>query len=188
MMKLINTTMLIALLCFTAINISYSQIKSFAETLKSANMQFDLPKNHIETPTIDNKSMLYSYAYQDEAKNYEVRYRIDLLDSNYNQANNPATMLAVLFNISDKSIEIPELSKRVMVIKPELVKQDFNGDAAFASLIKTNKDFNKDFSNCFMTLLYKTDVANVWMFILFDDFEKFKETGSKITSALKFKK
>lgn len=187
MMKIINTTMLFALLCFTGINISYSQIKSFAETLKSANMQFELPENHKEVSTIPNRSMLYSYAYQDEAKNYEVRYRIDLIDSNYNQANNPATMLAVLFNISDKSLEIPELSKRIMVIKPELVKQDFNGDAAFASLIKTTKDFSTEYSNCFMTLLYKTDVANVWMFILFNDFEKFKQTGSKITSALKFK-
>ena len=33
-------------------------------------------------------------------------------------------MLSVLFNISDKSLQVPELSKRVMVIKPEVVKQD----------------------------------------------------------------
>lgn len=180
--------MLTALCCFITIHWSYSQMKSFSETLKLANMQFILPEEHKEIPTIENKSMLYSYAYQDTAKNYEVRYRIDLIDSNYNQSNNAATMLAVLFNISDKSLQVPELSKRVMVIKPDLVKQDFNGDAAFTALINTNKDFNQHFNHCFITLLQKKDVANVWVFILFDDFEKFKTTGHQATSALKFKK
>ena len=179
------------LLLFFGINSGFAQIRTFEETLSKSGMLFEMPQGYEEVPVIDNSSMKYSYAIKDKETGIEVRYRIDLVDTNDSsqvkqQGNEGMAALAVLYNISDKSAQVPELAKRLMVVKKEQANRDYNADAAFISFLKPGEEFGQEYKNCGMSLITKEGVAKAWIFMLFDDGDSFRQHGRHVVTALKF--
>jgi|GEM_PF-912846 len=191
---------------------SEAQVSDFHEAVKKTGIQFTPPEGFATVPVIENTQMSYSIAYKDTVADIEVRYRIDLIDTlalqmekkridslnasgggkgtilDPNDIHTAYTIfLAVLSNVSDRSVQIPELAKRVMSPRPDEVKRDFNGDWALVSMVTPGSTFAGDNKTCVVSYLHQDNVANVWSFILFKDREAFMQKGREITSALKFK-
>jgi len=169
----------------------YGQIRSFEETLKIAKMQFKLPEGCVELTPVANKSMLYSYSYQDTSAKFEVRYRIDPITEENKSLESPqsrvTTALAVMYNISDKSVPIPELAKRIAKVPPEMTKNEYNADDAMMSGQKITDDFSKEYTDSFVVYIHKAGVANVWLFVLLNNKEELKNALQRgVMSALKF--
>lgn len=170
----------------------FAQIAHFEETLSRSGMLFEMPQGYEEVPVIDNRSMRYSYAIKNKETGIEVRYRIDLARTNDSSRVEPParydfmTALAVLYNISDKSVQAPELAKRLMVVNKEHASRDYNADAAIISFLKPGEEFGQEYKHCGMVLITKEGNAKAWIFMLFDDANSFRQHTQTVTSALKY--
>lgn len=185
-------TLLTAVLLFFSVNPGLAQIATFEETLSKSGMLFEMPQGYEEVPVIGNRSMLYSYAIKNKEMGIEVRYRIDLPKTNDSSRveqpgrNEAMAALSVLYNISDKSVQIPALAKRLMVVNKEQANRDYNADAAFISFLKPGEEFGQQYKNCGMSLITKEGVAKAWIFMLFDDADSFRQHTHSVATALKF--
>ncbi len=185
-------TFVAAVLLFFGVNPGFAQIATFEETLSKSGMLFEMPQGYEEVPVIDNRSMLYSYAIKNKETGIEVRYRIDLARTNDSSRveqpgrNEAMAALSVLYNISDKTAQIPELAKRLMVVNKEHAHRDYNADAAFISFLKPGEEFGQEYKNCGMSLITKEGIAKAWIFMLFDDVDSFRSHAQSVTRALKF--
>ncbi|MFC5684658.1 hypothetical protein ACYE2N_00205 [Flavobacterium sp. MAHUQ-51] len=172
----------------------------FQEKLLKSKMNFEMPKEYLETAVIPNNQMNYDFAIKHKEKEFEIRFAIHPLDDrmkNYldkekskksGEINkNPnelyqASFLAIAMNVSGVFDKIP----RTSTYRPESIKAEFNADWGAMAMVETGKEFSTVYKYCLIVAIHKDNIADAYYFYLANDQQTLKELIQPVFHTLKF--
>ena len=171
------------ILCFHA----DAQVLSipFQRLLAQTQMQFSIPPDFTPVPVRTNGDVVYDFAVKSRSTALEIRYRIwpvDKTQKNPNAVYEPM-LVTMEMNISNGKMIQP---KRY---PPESVKKEFGADAGCTGMVPAHSQFGKGFTACLISVIHKDDVADAYVFYLYNTADEIMGAFStdKIFHALKFK-
>ena len=160
-----------------------------SELIRSHSLQFAVPPGFAPTSVMPNDDVVYDFAVKSQTKKLEIRYRIIPIRRT-NEAPSidvntmyHAMLIAMALNISGgqqpHTQDYPENS----------VREEFGADAGATTAVRCNSDFGKDYQNCLISAMHKDDVADAYVFFLFDDLQVLQAaiTTDNIYHALRFR-
>jgi len=170
----------------------------FTNRLERAGLIFTRPTGFIDVPIVKNGQMHYEYAIKDTAKNLEIRYSIQPLDSVYIQyeamKKSGTTMsatpnqlyygafIATMGNIGMGG-RIPQINQ----FPSNAVKTEFNADWGASGLCDPSGDFGKGYKYCMGVAIHKDNLADAYIFYLTNDVSNFQTSLIPVFYAVKFK-
>jgi hypothetical protein len=167
----------------------------FHKLLDQAKMTFTLPEGFHEVRVIKNRQMSYDFAIQNAAADMEIRYTIRPIDTLQekeshmdfdNELTNYSIFGAILFNISNQKLQMPELMKGIRKMPPAPVANELHGDDAMCSLVHLGREFGQDYKEAFVVALHKKATANAFIYIIGKDSTLIKRITPTLTHALLF--
>ena len=158
---------------------------AFQQLLNQTNMQFSIPPNFEPTPIINSGDLAYDFALKSITAELEIRYRIWPIDKNQKNPNDlyGPMMTTMGLNISNGKMIRPEQ------YPTESVKNEFGADAGSTGLVPVDSPFGRGFTICVISVIHKDNVADAYVFYLYNDPKTIMgalSTGN-IFHALKFK-
>jgi len=158
---------------------------NFRQLLNKAKMQFTMPPGFKATPVLDNGDVVYDFAVKSNTSGLEIRYRIwpiDMTVTNPNALFEPM-LITMGLNISGGKMVQPQR------YPDESVKEEFGADAGCTSAVPVNSDFGKGYTKCMFSAIHKDNVADAYIFYLFDNQDEIMSalTTERVFHALKFK-
>jgi hypothetical protein len=158
---------------------------AFQQLLNQTNMQFSMPQDFEATPIINNGDVAYDFALKSVTAELEIRYRIWPIDKNQKNPNDlyGPMMTTMGLNISNGKIIQPQQ------YPTESVKSEFSADAGSTGLVPIDSQFGKGFKLCVISVIHKDNVADAYVFYLYNDPKTIMQalTSGNIFHALKFK-
>lgn len=157
----------------------------FQELLTQNNMQFTVPADFAPTAIIENDNVQYDFAIRSRSKKMEIRYLI--VPINKNQSNKNAayeqTLVIMAAVISNGTSIQPNH------YPPRSAQKEFGADAGCTGMVSVNATFGKGYKTCLLSVIHKNDVADGYVFYLFDDKEDLIDVlaDEKTFHALRFK-
>jgi len=157
----------------------------FQQLLNRTNMQFSMPPDFETIPIINNGDVAYDFALKSHTAELEIRYRIWPIDKNQKNPNDlyGPMMTTMGLNISNGQMIRPEQ------YPTESVKSEFGADAGSTGLVPVDSQFGKGFKLCVISVIHKDNVADAYVFYLYNDPKTIMGalTTGNIFHALKFK-
>jgi hypothetical protein len=159
--------------------------KTFQQLLNKTNMQYSIPPDFTPTPVVDNGDVVYDFAIKSNSTGLEIRYRIWPIDKTLKNPNAvfEAMLVTMAMNISNGKMIHPQRFPQ------ESVKLEFGADAGSTGLVPTNSEFGKGFKGCMLSVIHKDNVADAYIFYLYNTQDEIMGALStdNIFHALKFK-
>lgn len=188
-------TRVILILCLLSVTIVYSlqsQIlpKDFQRLLQQASMRYSVPPGFVPTPVIENADVAYDFAVKSTTRKLEIRYRIRPVEKQDKQNSyvEPDLMfngmlMTMCLNISNGELVEPK------PFSEESVRSEFGADAGSFCAVRTDSEFGEGYEKCSMSAFHKENVADAYVFFLFDDVKTLSEAlfTDRVYHALKFR-
>ena len=188
-------TRVILILCFLSVATVctlQSQIlpKNFQRLLQQTSMQYSVPPGFLPTPVIENDDVAYDFAVKSTTRKLEIRYRIRPIEKQGQQDSyaDPeflfnGILMTMALNISDGQLVEPK------PFPEESVKSEFGADAGSFCAFRTDSEFGEGYEKCSMSAFHKDNVADAYVFYLFDDLKTLSEAllTDRVYHALKFR-
>jgi len=180
----------------------------FQKKLNEANMSFSKPDGVTETPTIKSDKVNYDYAVKVNGKNVEIRYALrpipkEVFDVYENREKkdgdsvlNPNKIHRILTPMMYSVISGGKLASKAVTIQyfsPESIKKSAGADVGSMSRGPLGSDWAQVYNFGFYVMLHKDNLADAYIFYLFETEEQMLDIMMEITSndalfnALKFK-
>ena len=163
-------------------------LQKYEELLNESHMQFSIPPDFMLTPVIKNGDVMYDFAIKSNTQKFEIRYRIWPIEKGsakdkMNNSMHNLMLTTMALNISNGQIIEPQQYPK------ESVKEEFGADAGSTGIVDTHSEFGKDYKACMISVIHKENVADAYIFFLFNDRSDILKalSTSKIFHALKFK-
>lgn len=180
----------------------------FQKKLNEANMSFVKPDGVTEIPVVKTNKINYDYALKLNDRNVEIRYAIRPLSKEVFEAYenrqkkdgdtvlNPNKIHRLLSPMMYSAISGGKVESKAVLIqyfKPETVKRSAGADVGTMSSGPLGSDWAQAYNFGFYVMLHKDNLADAYIYYLFENEKQMVETFKKITSnnallyALKFK-
>lgn len=168
---------------------------NFCNLLVKGGLQFNPPSDFILIAPKENDSVAYQCVFALSEPKLEIRYQIvslkpqtlpegytSIASADLNSAYNPY-LASLIFNIAeDHVISGPNL------LPEDTVQREFNANYGHATrLVLPLSRFGEGFNECLLFSLHRDDVADVYVFFMFDDFDKVAETMGSNFHTLTFR-
>jgi len=160
----------------------------FSKILEQNSLVFSLPQGFTPVPVVDNHDVQYDFAIQSKSEKLEIRYRIIPIGWYKLSANMDTSMIyhamlsTMALNISKGTLsqthDFPSTS----------VREEFGADAGSMTAVSCDSDFGKGFQKCMINVIHKNNIADAYIFFLFDDIRVLNAAlmTDKIYHALRF--
>jgi hypothetical protein len=141
----------------------------FAKVVQANALRFALPPGFSPIPVIENGDVAYDFAVKSATKKLEIRYRIWPLKSSNQPGNvdinsvHQGMLLTMALNIYNGK------QGPVQAYPERSVKEEFGADAGATTVISCDSDFGKGYLKCLISVIHKENVADAYVFFLFDD-------------------
>jgi len=169
--------------------------QEFRRQLDQAGLQFTLPPGFGLTAPIPNDSVAYHCAIALPEPKLEIRYHIVALKReplpagftsvasvNLN-AMHDTYLAALIYNVADRVLADPN------PLPTEAVQAEFNANrGAICRLVLKPDAFSAGFNECMLLALHRDDLADVYIFYMFDKFEQVAEVMGNNFHTLTFAK
>lgn len=173
-----------AILAVTIITINLKAQESFSELLVKCSLSFSFPNSCVPLSVKQNPDVYYHFAMKLKTQNIEIRYTIVPFDKmqRRNDLYEPY-LQTICLNITDGKMA------KVEHFKYEDVSKEFNADDGLTCMVYLNSEFGQGYHYCTINVLHKTNLADVYIFFLFDDYKELFPIllNDRIFHALKFK-
>lgn len=200
-MKNLKAVLLISFIMIVgSLSNAYGQnLNLFKSLLDSCRMNYTVPEGYVECDIKKNRNMSYEYALKPVGEdNFEIRYSIRPITkkeyaseeekeslesmSEFRNSGYDVAFTAILFNISQGGAIKPQLFDKVSV------KNDFNADwGSFSKVEFTSKsEFGEGFKSCMAIAIHKENVADAYIYYLFNDDSLFEKYAMPIFKILRF--
>lgn len=191
--------MILLLFIFTiSISANTSKSNDFTQTLNEHNMIFTMPKDFKQISIKDNENVSYQHAIKSKKVKLEIRYSIFSLKEklkeykeweNSNKKNSiltdPNQHYSIFSQVVIENIAGSENSKLTLFDKKN-VKDEFNADWGGTTLVEPKSDFGKGYKYALITALHKDNIADVYIFFLFDDLKTVQKEITQTFYNLRF--
>jgi len=161
---------------------------SFKTTLEQKQIALNLPKNFKEVPVKDNPDVNYQYALKHDSLDFEIRFLVADINEALDLPNDKRSLslfTSIVLNASGEAL--PNIPK-IQELGQGVANMEYNADWVANSSFYAKSTFSKGFDINSVIALRKNDVAEVYVFFLFNDREKGAALVSKLATCLKFKK
>lgn len=190
-MKLI----LLLILCF--INFSSlaqepNSIEDFKKLLKEHSAKFNLPKDFTEAPIKASESFPYVYAIKHTEQKFEIRYlwysiqairtELDKLDS----INTDPNLIYQVMTYTTVMNLIEGPLQEIRQFPAEYAKETFGADDCAMTAFPFKSELEIGYRGCGMFVIHKKDIADLYLFFLFDDNSVFEENYQSAISTITF--
>jgi len=182
-----------ACLCLSGISQSaLAQNGKFYSDIQRYSLTFKMPVGFEEVPVIANNDVAYEYAIRDKAGSFEARYVIWPVDTTARTMNvfgvNPNTVFSGMLQGMIGDISGGQDDKAVPFESSE-ARRDFNAHASATALVNVNSGFGKGYSYCRITAIHRDNIADAFIFYLFNDRSELQNIMNRtdVYHALKFK-
>lgn len=187
------------LFCF---NLS-SRAADFKQAISKLGLVLSVTKDYKVVAPKKNGDMEYDYAVRHTKKKYEVRYALrpiteqtknDYKEYLKNRDKDKSRIMldpnslfdaefqAVMLNITQAGT-----AKKPQPFNPNSVKAEYGADSGLTTFIQDmNSEFAGEYKNCLMVGIHKTDIGQVYIFHLFDNFDDIKDLTDATFYSLKF--
>jgi hypothetical protein len=164
--------------------------KNFQRLLQQASMRYSIPPGFVPTPVIENGDVAYDFAVKSTTRKLEIRYRIRPLEkrTNRNSQGDPGMMfngmlMTMCLNISNGELVEPKPFPEASV------RSEFGADAGSFCAVRTDSEFGEGYEKCSMSAFHKENVADAYVFFLFDDLKILSEAlfTDQVYHALRFR-
>ena len=200
-MKRARICALLVLFCSPAVSApqqteqSKSETPSFKELLDEASMTFTMPADFSEAAVVENEDVSYHFAVVSNKMKLQIRYVIRPLRKdveNYDNGGRSGPDPNVLFgsllqvmclNITGGTLATPT------DFRPDDVRSEFGADAGRTAFVTLNSTFGKGYKVCLINVIHRSNIADAFIFFLFDDIASVQSTCFRddVFHALKFK-
>jgi hypothetical protein len=190
-MKTPTTSLTICVLLLAAVVLGRGQTipTAFSRLLDANSLRYAIPPGFTSTPVITNRDVEYDCAVRSKTKKLEIRYRIWPLKQSDQAANSDinsihqAMLLTMALNISNGQ------QGPTQAYPSNSVREEFGADAGSTTMISCNSDFGKGFQKCLISVIHKDNVADAYVFFLFDDLKVVTQAlmTDEIYHALRFR-
>ena len=169
----------------------------FSLMLKKAKMKFVLPPEYIAADVVPDEQQNYHHAIRHRSLKMEVRYYIDPLDmAAYRRSLEPGSNIRLVNPnnlhgmVTQTIVENLTGTSKVRsagTFPPAAVKNEFGADwgASYLLMPVTGK-FGAGFKLVSLVVLHREDVADAYIFFLFDDFTVYQQQMRNFFYALRF--
>ena len=135
-----------------------SSQERFADLLPKYSLSFALPNDFVPVAVVANPDVRYQFAMKSKVVKAEIRYAIFPVM--------PSTSLwleTICLNLSGgKECDVRRFPTQA-------VKTEFGADDGWTSVTSLQSEFGRGYAYCMTNLIHKDHVADVAIFILFDD-------------------
>ena len=159
------TKSLLVLVLLTVSAFAQALPGAFQQLLDQTNMQFSMPSDFQATPIINSEDVAYDFAISSYTAAIEIRYHILPIDRTQNNSNKlyEPMMTTMGLNISNGKVIKPERYPQ------EGLKSEFGADAGCTGLVPVDSQFGKGFKLCVISVIHKDNVADAYVFYLYND-------------------
>jgi hypothetical protein len=172
----------------------------FEDKATASGMTFTQPAGYQIVSPQENRDVKYDYAVRHATEKYEIRYSVQPIakdpelqqssassDKNANITTDPNQMFEAKFrvmaaNIAGKADNVGPMEH----FPAEAAKKEFGADDGMVVPMEVGSDFGKGFKACMLVGIHKKDVADAFIFYLFDDPEQMRRGQRDVFYALKF--
>ncbi|MFN8257345.1 MAG: tetratricopeptide repeat protein [Bacteroidales bacterium] len=168
----------------------------FRNFVQSLNIEFTVPEGFKKIEVIPNCNMPYLFSLKHKIADFEIRFYIEsyakmqeemkqmkaITDKNWFNKIFESSFTMALSNISQGVV--PKISQ----FNPKDVNDEFNADAGLFSSLYPDSEYANNYGYCFLMMLHKDNVANIYVSFLGNDLEKFNDYLTSGFYVLKFKK
>lgn len=161
---------------------------SFKTILERKNLVLDTPQNFKEIPIKDNPDIKYQYALKHDSLDFEIRFFVTDINQALDLPDDKRSLslfTSIVLNASGEAL--PQIPK-IQELGQGIASMEYNANWVANSSFYAKSFFSKGFDINSVIALRKNDVAEVYIFFLFNDRDKGAALVSKFATCLKFKK
>ncbi len=150
----------------------------FADLLLKDSLSFALPNDFVPVAVVANPDVRYQFAMKSKVAKAEIRYAIFPV-----MQSTSLWLETICLNLSGgKACDVKRFPAQA-------VRTEFGADDGWTSVTSLNSEFGRGYSYCMTNLIHKERVADVAIFILFDDMTVLQPLlfQDAVFHALKFK-
>lgn len=146
---------------------------TFKELMNESKAAFKMPRGFGEIPISPNVAQSYQYAIRDTITGFEARYFIKphhLADMDRPAPDgDSATYKSFVSMVSVISVAAhPD----IQTVEPAAARSDLNADYGLTSYFKPTPEFAPGFKNCITMVVRKDGVGEIYIFMLFNIFNR----------------
>lgn len=163
---------------------------TFDRLVSDNKLIFTMPEGFIVTRIKKNDNVYYQYAIKDKKSNFEVRIFIRSFknqnvkaDFDLNKYSYNFTTVMALNASGGTFKDMPQVD----LLPEDAVQHDFNADWGGISSFKPSTPFGKGFNFCSLFCYRLNDVAEVYLFYMFNNVSKQQDLLEKSFLVMKFK-
>ena len=168
------------------------QAADFARLIKESALVFQLPRTFTEIEIDPQVSFPYEKAIYSAQYQVEVRYALRPLKRirvDYEDPHGAAPQPNHLFSMMFTAL-LGELSRGGDTPYREFPQQQakslFHADWAALALLDVDPEFSSRYPYCFLLAIHKNNVADAYLFILFQDYNNIKPLLPKLYASIRF--
>ena len=169
-----------------------AQDSTFHNKLNRYSLSFKMPTGFKKVPVKENRDVVYDYAVRNETGTFEIRYRVLPIDTSTAVLNetrvNPnrifsSMLVAMMLNISGGKMGNHGF------FDSSAVKEEFNANSGATGFVEVNSAFGEGYSFCMINVIHRDDIADAYIFYLFNDKSEVVKTLNRedVFHAFKFK-
>jgi len=158
---------------------------AFQQLLDQTSMQFSMPPDFQAASIVNNEDVGYDFAVRSNTGDIEIRYRIWPIDKTQKNPNNLYEPMITTMGLNISNGKVIQLER----YPADGLKSEFGADAGCTGLVPIDSQFGKGFKLCVISVIHKDNIADAYVFYLYNDPKTIMSALStgNVFHALKFK-
>jgi hypothetical protein len=152
--------------------------------LSRASLKVDFPEIYMAQPPEPNDQLEYDMALYNGQKDFEVRYRIQMLEEDdiFDEEKVKELIVRATTALSGGKVVEPNMFPQAAV------ESEFGAEIGGAAFFELDSDFGGDYKYCQLVTHYKTGRAIVMIIMMGKDTEVFAGPGKRMFYSVKYYK